>query len=199
VIAEINTPESFETFGEVLQTGHGVLGTTHAEDIETLVNRVIEKGLPAYLLREIDVVVFPRHVDGQRYVGSVVELLSETAARRLEAETRTIEKDGATVHYNEILRRTPSDGWAFAYDHPALGDPTTTRGLQLFERLAKRTDRSAEAVEAEFHRKHGYVDYLIRDGMTDFESLFGFLGDLRKNEAATVERIQRQRTLQQDD
>ena len=54
VIAEVNTAASFETFGEVLQTGHGVLGTTHAEDIEKLVNRVIEKGLPAYLLREID-------------------------------------------------------------------------------------------------------------------------------------------------
>ncbi|RLM60037.1 secretion system protein, partial [Halorubrum sp. Atlit-9R] len=40
VIAEINTPESFATFAETLNTGHGVIGTTHAADIETLVNRV---------------------------------------------------------------------------------------------------------------------------------------------------------------
>ena len=41
VIAEINTPESFETFAETLNTGHGVIGTTHAEDVEKLVNRVV--------------------------------------------------------------------------------------------------------------------------------------------------------------
>jgi type IV secretory pathway ATPase VirB11/archaellum biosynthesis ATPase len=46
VIAEINSDASFQTFGEVLNTGHGVLGTTHAEDPATLVNRVIEQGLP---------------------------------------------------------------------------------------------------------------------------------------------------------
>jgi type IV secretory pathway ATPase VirB11/archaellum biosynthesis ATPase len=41
VIAEVNTPESFQTFAETLNTGHGLIGTTHAEDVETLVNSVI--------------------------------------------------------------------------------------------------------------------------------------------------------------
>jgi type IV secretory pathway ATPase VirB11/archaellum biosynthesis ATPase len=190
VIAEINSPESFETFGEVLQTGHGVLGTTHAEDTEKLVNRVIEKGLPAYLLREIDVVVFPRHVDGERYVGRVVELLSEREAARLDS-TETIEKDGTTIHYNELLRRRPDGEWHFAYDHPKLGDPTERRGLCTFDRLAERTDRPVGAVEREFHRKHGYVQYLVREEIADLERLFAFLSDLQTNEAATVERIQR--------
>jgi len=82
VIAEINTPASFETFAETLNTGHGVIGTTHAEDVEALVNRVIERGLPAYLLREVDLVVFPRQVDGERYVSRAVELLSGRSTRR---------------------------------------------------------------------------------------------------------------------
>ena len=38
--------------GEVLQTGHGVLGTTHAEDIEKLVNCLVKKGLLGYLLQK---------------------------------------------------------------------------------------------------------------------------------------------------
>ncbi|PSP99238.1 secretion system protein, partial [Halobacteriales archaeon QS_1_68_44] len=188
VIAEINTPESFETFGEVLQTGHGVLGTTHAEDIEKLVNRVIEKGLPTYLLREIDLVVFPRNVDGDRYVGEAVELLSEREAGDIE-ETRRVRKDGDAIQVNEVLARAPDGEWTFGYDHPKLGDPTERRGIRTLDRIAERTDRPVEVVEAEFHRKHGYVEYLVREGTTDLEELFGFLSDLRTDEAATVERI----------
>jgi type IV secretory pathway ATPase VirB11/archaellum biosynthesis ATPase len=199
VVAEINSAESFETFGEILQTGHGVLGTTHAEDVEKLVNRVAEKGLPAHLLREIDLVVFPRYVDGERYVGEVVELLSESEAASLEGPTRTIAHEERTVHYNEICQRHPDGGWSFAYDHPKLGDPTEHRGLKVFDRLAERTDRPVDEVTAEFHRKHSYVEYILRERMTDSEALFEFLADLRTDEAATVERIQRQQAAADDD
>jgi hypothetical protein len=182
----------------VLQTGHGVLGTTHAEDLEKLVNRVIEKGLPAYLLREIDLVVFPKHVDGDRYVGGAVELLSEREASGVGG-TRRIEKDGTAVHPNRVLDRTPDGDWTFAYDHPKLGDPTRHRGLRTLDRIADRTDRPVEDVEAEFHRKHGYVEYMVRDGMTDMDAVFGFLSDLRTDEAATVERLQRRHAGRTDD
>jgi type IV secretory pathway ATPase VirB11/archaellum biosynthesis ATPase len=199
VIAEINTAESFETFGEILQTGHGALGTTHAEDTEKLVNRVAEKGLPVHLLQEIDLVVFPQYVDGERYVGEVVELLSEEEAAALDAPTRTITQGNRTIHYNQVLGRTPDGEWSFAYDHPKLGDSSERRGLRTFDRLAERTDRPIEDVSAEFHQKHGYVEYLVREGITDSEELFDFLSDLRTNEAATVERIQRRQAALDDD
>ena len=191
VIAEINTPASFKTFGQVLQTGHGVLGTTHAEDVEKLVNRVVEQGLPAYLLREIDLVVFPRRTDDRRYVGEGVELLAEREVDGLDADR--IEKDGTCIFSNTILEREHGDSWSFSYAHPRLGDPVEQRNLRVFSRLAKRTDRSVDDVEAEFHRKHDYVEYLVRERMTDFHELFRFLADLETNEAATVERIQRRK------
>jgi hypothetical protein len=191
VIGEINTAESFETFSEVLQTGHGVLGTTHADGIEKLLNRVIEKGLPPYLLLEIDLVVFPRHVDGERYVGAAVELLSEREAGDADYPTETIEKDGTTIHYSRILERTPAGEWTFAYRHPELGDPTERIELRAFDRLAERTNRTPEDVESEFRRKHGYIEYLVREDVSDIGTLFGFLSDLRANEAATIERIRR--------
>ena len=194
VIGEINTADSFETFSEVLQTGHGVLGTTHADGIEKLVNRVVEKGLPPHLLSEIDLVVFPRYVDGDRYVGSAVELLSEGEASEVDYSTETIETDGTTIHYSRIFERTSTGEWEFAYRHPKLGDPTARDELEAFERLAERTNRSPADVETEFHRKHGYVEFLLREGISDVETLFGFLSDLRTNEAATIERIQRRRT-----
>jgi type IV secretory pathway ATPase VirB11/archaellum biosynthesis ATPase len=193
VIAEINSPASFETFAESINTGHGVIGTTHSEDPETLVNRVIERGLPAYLLREIDLVVFPHHVDGERYVGEVVEFLDGEAAADLGGSTGVTEKGGRRIHWNRVCWREPDGNYRFAYDHPHLGDEHRSLDHRVFDRVADATDRDLEAVEREFHRKHRYVQYLVREGVAEFDRLFGFLSDLRTDEAATVERVQRRR------
>lgn len=197
VIAEINTPASFETFAESLNTGHGVIGTTHAEDIEKLVNRVIEQGLPPYLLQELDLVVFPKYVEGQRYVAEVVELVAESEFRELDREGARcgeIRKDETSVYWNTVAWRDRNGEFCMAYDHPQLDGGSERKNLdfRVFDHLAKRTDRTVEEVEAEFHRKHRYVQYLEQEGMTDFEELFSFLSDLQTNEAATVERAKRQ-------
>ncbi|WP_324663303.1 type II/IV secretion system ATPase subunit [Haloarcula sediminis] len=188
VIAEINTQASFETFAETLNTGHGVLGTTHAGDIETLVNRIIEKGVPTYLLTEIDIVVFPRHVGGERYVGEAVEFLDEPID---SDRCGTIEKDGETIHYNTLCRRRPDGSFELGYDHPQLGDNRRRVGTGMFDRLSTLRDEPVGTVEETFHRRHRYVKYLVREGLTDFEELFGVLADLETNEAATVERLRR--------
>jgi len=200
VIAEVNTVESFETFAETLNTGHGLVGTTHAADIEGLVNRVVEQGLPPYLLREIDLVVFPRRVDGERYVGEVVELLDESTFRSLDRDERcgVIRKQGTTVYWNTVAWRRHDGGFAFAYDHSTGSDDRESgsdgqhRQLHTFERVAALTDRPVAAVEDEFSRKHRYVEYFVREGIDDFETLYDLLADLETDEAATVERLSRQ-------
>jgi type IV secretory pathway ATPase VirB11/archaellum biosynthesis ATPase len=191
IIAEVNSPASFETFGETINTGHGVVGTTHAEDVETLVNRVVEQGLPPYLLREIDLVVFPRHVDGERYVGEAIEFVEPDAAADLTGRSGVVEKGGRELHWNAVVERTPDDGFSFAYDHPQLDDTLRSLNHRVFHRIASATDRNVEDVEAEFHRKHNYVRYLVREGVDGFERLFDFLSDLRTDEAATVDRASR--------
>jgi type IV secretory pathway ATPase VirB11/archaellum biosynthesis ATPase len=201
LIAEINTPASFETFAEVLNTGHGVIGTTHAGDVETLVNRVVEQDLPTYLLSEIDLLVFPREVDGERYVGEVVEFVGEETFREYDRERDddacgVVRKGETTVYWNTVARRTHDGGYDLAYEHPDLGDDARQVETELFERLARLTDRPVDAVEDAFHRKHRYVKYLLQEGISDGEDLFAFLADLQTDEAATVERI-RQRTAEQ--
>jgi len=181
VIAEINTPESFATFGEAVQTGHGLVGTTHSEDVETLVNRIVEQDLPSYLLSEIDLVVFPHHVDDERYVGEVVEVLD---AEEADADTQTIDRRGTTVHYRTVCERTPAGDFEFAG-----GREDDRPRLDTFRRVADREDRHVEDVTREFERKHRYVRYLVEEGIDDYGELFAFLSDLESNEAATVERI----------
>jgi type IV secretory pathway ATPase VirB11/archaellum biosynthesis ATPase len=195
IIAEINTPASFQTFAESLNTGHGIIGTTHAEDVEKLVNRVVEQGLPPYLLRELDLVVFPRRVDGERYVGEVVELLTESEYADLDTERArcgAIEKDETTVYWNTVARRDTEGNFEIAYDTAELGAGNEAARFRFFDRLAERTDRTAAEVETEFQRKHQYVQYMVQEGMSDFDELFEFLADLRNDEAATVERVKRE-------
>ncbi|SHG40787.1 type II/IV secretion system ATPase subunit [Halobaculum gomorrense] len=199
VIAEVNTPASFETFGESLNTGHGVLGTTHADDVDALVNRVIEQGLPPYLLGEIDLVVFPHNADGDRYVGEAIEIGPAGAFDDCTGANGVIEKDGTAIGWNGVFDRDPSGEFAFAYDHPELGDATRRLDHRVFHGIAARTDRTVEAVEAEFHRKHRYVRYLVREGVTDIEETFDFLADLRTDEAATVERVRRETAARASD
>ncbi len=208
VIAEINTPASFETFAETLNTGHGVIGTTHAEDVEALVNRVIERGLPAYLLREVDLVVFPRQVDGERYVSRAVELLSEAEYEALDPEaTRSqtgnpkhggagvVDKGAEEVYYNTVAWRDADGEFRFPGVPDSEGDAPTAsregRRLHALARVADNTDRDVDAVESEFASKRRYVEYLVREGVDDFDALFEFLADLRTDEAATVERAAR--------
>jgi type IV secretory pathway ATPase VirB11/archaellum biosynthesis ATPase len=194
VIAEINTAESFDTFAESINTGHGLIGTTHASDIETLVNRVVEQGLPPYLLREIDLVVFPRRVEGERYVGEVVELLGEREYGRLpdDQETGVIEKRGTAVYWNRIAWRTEDGGFEFVHDAEGKTSKSSSANrVQTLTRIGRMTDRSRESVEQEFEHKHRYVRHMLQEGIDDFEEMFDLLADLQTNEAATVERLSR--------
>jgi type IV secretory pathway ATPase VirB11/archaellum biosynthesis ATPase len=197
VIAEINSDASFETFGEVLNTGHGVLGTTHAEDPATLVNRVVEQGLPPHLLGEIDLVVFPHRVDGDRYVGEAVELAADpTAFADCGGPGGVVETGDTRVAWNRVAGRTTDGEFSFAYDHPQLGGVDRRLDHRIFEGVAARTDRDTQAVESEFHRKRRYVAYLRSEGVTGFQETFEFLADLRADEAATVDRIHQPTTRQ---
>lgn len=190
VIAEINTPESFETFAETVNTGHGVVGTTHAEDVRTLVNRVVEQDVPAYLLEEIDLVAFPHNSDGERYVARAVEFLSPQQAEQLPPGAGdVIEKGDTTVHYNEVFSRD-IDG-SFSLSGPSDPASPDDRDFRLLHRIAAATDRSVDAVEQEFRRKRRYVEFLDDEGVTEFDALFDLLANLRTDEAATVERLRR--------
>lgn len=186
VIAEVNTSESFETFAESINTGHGLIGTTHAGDIETLVNRIIEQGLPPYLLREIDLVIFPRRVDGERYVGSVVELLDEGTYRRLDREEGcgVIEKGGTEIYWNTVLRRDEHGEFEVYWEDEG--------SVATFDRIGTLMDSPPAVAEEEFERKHRYVKHMVKEGIDEFDGLFELLADLQTNEAATVERLSRQ-------
>jgi hypothetical protein len=197
-----------------------VIGTTHAEDVEALANRLRERDLPARLLREVDLVVFPRRVDGERYVSRAIEPLSEAAYDGLGPEaTRSptgdpkrggagvVEAGGESVRYNTVAWRDGDGTFRFpgapGGDADGAASSATAAGeapgggrdsdplFRAFDRIASRTDRDREAVAAEFASKRRYVEFLVRDGVDDPDELFEFLADLRTDEAATVERAAR--------
>lgn len=224
IIAEINTPESFRTYAESINTGHGLIGTVHADDPETLVNRMVEQGISPHLLQEIDLVVFPRHINGERYVGEVIEFLDPDEFEAVDGPGGEIVKEDTRVCWNRVCVRDEEGAFRFAYSHPQLGDQqpvqTSTKeseprlrhsafepadkvehagansdepscDMRIFHQIAGETDRSVQAVEAEFHKKLRYTSYLTRSNISDFKTLFEFLADLQTDETATVDRLQR--------
>ncbi|GAB7010085.1 hypothetical protein JCM31271_20280 [Halorubrum trueperi] len=188
-----------------------MIGTTHAEDVEALVNRVIERGLPPYLLREIDLVVFPRQIGGERYVSRAVELLSADEYEALDSEAKrsptgnpkhggagVVDKGGEAVYYNTLAWRDADGEFRFPGAPGTDSKPREGRTLHALARLANHTDREVDAVEAEFASKRRYVEYLVREGIDDADDLFEFLADLRTDEAATVERAARTMSERED-
>ena len=197
VIAEVNTPASFRTFAEVLNTGHGVVGTTHADDIDALVNRVIEQGVPAYLMGEIDLVVFPKRVGTHRYVGSAVELLGRGAHEALPEEARTgvIRKDDSVLYTNELFWRGADGAPRMAFDHPSRGGSGATpgsrasRGMGIIDAIAQRIDRPPAAVEAEFRAKIETVAALTDAGVAEMSTLTELINTHRVDPAAARAQI----------
>jgi hypothetical protein len=197
VIAEVNTPASFRTFAEVLNTGHGVVGTTHADDIDALVNRVIEQGVPAYLMGEIDLVVFPKRVGTHRYVGSAVELLGRGAHEALPEEARTgvIRKDDSVLYTNELFWRGADGAPRMAFDHPSRGgsgatpDSRASRGMGIIDAIAQRIDRPPAAVEAEFRAKIETVAALTDAGVAEMSTLTELINTHRVDPAAARAQI----------
>jgi hypothetical protein len=98
---------------------------------------------------------------------------------------------GTEIYWNSVGGRHTRGRFRFDYAHPQLGGDERSLGFRVFHRLARMTDREVAAVEDEFHRKRRYVEYLVREGVSDFDALFEFLADLRTDEAATVERLTR--------
>ena len=133
-------------------------------------------------------------MDGKRYVGEVVELLDESEFRELDRERRcgVIRKQETAIYWNSVAWRTHDGNFEFAYRDPTIGDDERAVVIRTFDRIAAATDRPREAVIDEFHAKYRYVRYLVREEITDFDTLFDLLADLETNEAATVERLHRQ-------
>jgi len=97
------------------------------------------------------------------------------------------------VYYNTVAWRDADGEFRFP-GAPESDAPTASREgrrLHALARIADHTDRDVDAVESEFASKRRYVEYLVREGVDDFDALFEFLADLRTDEAATVERAAR--------
>lgn len=138
IIGELNSTDSFASFGTALSTGHGIVGTTHADDVETFVHRVVEQGLAPHHLTEIDMVVFARHFEGQRYVGQVIEFLETNA---FEGRGGQLKIDDTTIDWNVILERDRLGNVEFAYAHPRLAATNTADGSG--GRIGDRLEESA--------------------------------------------------------
>ena len=140
IVGEITSLESFESFSGALSTGHGLIGTVHAADVETLVDRMVAHDVPLTQLREVDLVVFLTQQDGDRYVSHAVEFLPQAVFEDVGGTGGTL-PDHDTLCWNEVCRRDRRGRFSFAYSHPRLDDTAAAAAKPAW--TADRLEQSA--------------------------------------------------------
>ncbi len=159
IIAEINTPESFATFGESIATGHGIIGTTHAQTVERLANRFVEQDLGIHLLAAVDLLVFPRFVAGERFVGTVCTPFQYSTTD----DESTITRNGTTIGYETLIERSPNGEFAIPADDSGFD--------RLFEPLGGRTNTAVETIATSYRDRRRRVTKLLAEGASGVASI----------------------------
>lgn len=145
IVGEVTSPESFESFSAALSTGHGLIGTIHAADVETLVDRMVAHEVPLSQLREIDLVVFLNQRANDRYVSHAVEFLPQSAFEAVGGTGESVPGHDS-LYWNEVARRDRHGRFTFAYSHPRLdeSDETTKRSTWAADRLEQSAFEAPE-------------------------------------------------------
>jgi hypothetical protein len=176
LLAGIGAPEPMRRFGSVLAAGRGSLAAARTADRGFFVDAATSAGLSGRTLRTVDLLVeLPGRATSEPATGWIPTGESPPGdARGTVPPVQGQETAPAAVEWTQVFGsgRCGEEGGA------AMG----------VEQLADRDD-SFEPADLE--RRRQYVEYLQAESMTDRAALLGFLADMRTDEAATVERIQR--------
>lgn len=172
VFSDVSDPDTFSQFGATLPTGRSVFAAARIESRGSFVQMASAAGVSPERLAPIDL---------------VVELPRPTEQRATVWVPEPVGKDSGDPS------ETPSRSRTHLEWHPALtdreaGDPGLSAAL--LDSLT-RQGAGQKTVEDGFARRVQYVRFLTAHGMTDRDGLLEFLADLRTDEAATIERIQR--------
>ncbi|MFB6132002.1 MAG: secretion system protein [Halanaeroarchaeum sp.] len=173
VMTDLESEPAFRHFENVLASGQGLLASANADGLSAFAHRALGKGLPLYSLQSLDIVVETELVDGTAAVTTV-----ELPGCRGDVGRVVVEDAECDLRTRMLPVESADEDSASGYE-------------PLFEQLTSPANPDVSDVAAEYRRRVRYVRYLQTADMRDADDVFGFLADLRTDEAATVERIRR--------
>lgn len=165
VMTGVETRSGSERFGRLLTSGRGLLASARVVDRRSFAHLLAETGVSPHRVSAIDLVV--QLADGSGAMATARGPVVDTPVGGGEGQ--------------------PTLDWERVFD------ATAESGSALADGFEERFDTGGAGppLQSLVDRRTRYLEYLAADGETDRAALVDFLADLRTDEAATVERIQR--------
>ena len=162
IVGEVRGQEAYNLF-QAMATGHITYGTMHAESIKSMVSRLTNKpiNIPKIMLTSLNNVSVQMQV---RYRNQLV--------RRIKFMH---EITGYDIDSDEIETNTVFE-WNVKNDKIEMkGSP------DLFRYIGDIKNMTEEKVEEEFRRRVLLIDYLTREGITDYLEIWKYINEYYRN------------------
>ncbi len=178
VVGEVRGKEAYVLF-QGMATGHPGLATIHAEDLETLVDRLTTPpiSLPVSLLHSLDIIMFmTRARVGSMDVRRVRELYEVMGVNVKEKKPLV----------NRLLRWVPAeDRFEFVSDRSVVVD-----------RIVENMGVSAESIWSEIRRRQEVLDYLKEKNIRYYKDVGRIIARYYKDPEGVLEEIRRDKGVQ---
>ncbi|MFB6114634.1 MAG: hypothetical protein ABEJ58_11100 [Halodesulfurarchaeum sp.] len=175
ILPDVTDTNGFEYLSGVLGTGLGVVAAGTVETRALLVEKSSDEGIGPRSFGGIDLVVsLPGRDRGESPRLSVPVTMDEGGLGP--------NRENAGDRFGNPIQ------WEAAFPK---GSDDLSADSAFFDSLSRRTGTDPGSLLGDFERRKRYVDYLVSEGITETARFRRFLSDLRTDEPATVERIQK--------
>jgi flagellar protein FlaI len=154
LVGEVRGEEAYVLF-QALATGHGGMCTMHAEDVETVIQRLTQPpmNIPVGILPLMNCVIVVKQVKTPRFVASDRKISTRKFVRISELDA------GGMVH--DVFSWNPSgDSFQQSLDQS-----------YLLSKMAKNLDVPPSVVRQEFERRKRILLKMVEKGLRDFQSV----------------------------
>jgi len=154
IVGEVRGEEAYVLF-QALATGHGGLCTTHAEDVETAINRLTQPpmNIPSSIIPLMDCAIIVKHVRAPIFLGGNKTLSSRKFIRVAEIETASSIRDIFT--------------WNASID----AFEEKLKDSYLIAKIAKNLDISVEQVFDDLERRKETLLNMAEHNIRDYRSV----------------------------
>lgn len=152
IVGEVRGKEAYVLFQQ-MAVGHPGLSTVHAEDFNKLVDRLTSEpiGLPAYLLQNLDVIIFIKRVKkGKKYIRRVSSLV----------EVIGFNEDSKAPVMDELIT------WDARNDKYVVGNKSV-----LLRKIADSVGISPDDIRREIEKRGRIINWMLERGIKDYREV----------------------------
>jgi len=151
IVGEVRGKEAYTMF-QAMATGHGGLGSIHAESVKAVINRLTSEpmNIPTALIPTLNLIVLLARLRvGERIIRKVIHI----------AEPYLDEKTGE-IRLNDVFIW---DAYSKQYRYTGVS--------KTLERISMLTGLSMEAIEDDIERRHTIIRWMVKKNIRSFKDV----------------------------